>query len=58
MMMGHLRVGRQYKSMVLILAITVCTLMVCSAIGVIGYSEYEYRRRQEPVGYGTNWFRD
>ena len=43
--------------MVLLLAITICTLMVGSAIGVIGYSEYEYRRRQEPVGYDPMWNR-
>jgi hypothetical protein len=55
--MGHLRFGRLCRIMVLLLAITICTLMVGSAIGVIGYSEYEYRRLQEPVGYDPMWNR-
>ena len=35
----------------LALTITVCTLMVGSAIGNIVYTEYKYQRSQVPVGF-------
>ena len=42
--------------LIITLTVTVCAFMVGSAIGVRVYNEYEYRSRQEPVGYDPNPF--
>lgn len=40
--------------LIITLTVTVCTLIISSAIGLKVYDAYEYCRRQEPVGYNLN----